>query len=396
MTETTNRNSTDGPTASPRKDPVQKPVLIGIGVAMVLSAVFNVGIWYGMGLNSKNSNQTLSPSSTTAQQGLSSVATVASTADPYVVTIYLSPESEKGKQTPNLNLPMLQGQEARPRSIQELRSMGSGIIIGSDGYILTSDHLLRPGYDVNVTLNDKRKFEAKVIGKDPFMDLAVIKIDASGLPVAKFGDSNKLKAGDWAIAVGSPFGYEHSVTLGIISGIGRSLDALNNNMDMIQTDAALNPGNSGGPLLNANGEVIGINTAMRHQAQNISFAIPADGAQKIATQLKEHGDIARPYLGLNMMDIDAQTAKNLNYPEANCVIVAHIMKDSPSEKAGFYLHDLIEKVDDVPVSSIIEVRKIIQKHKPDDVLAFSLMRKEGREIRKVKLGTYPQTFAYQY
>jgi S1-C subfamily serine protease len=388
MTETTNGNSTNGPTVSPRKDPVQKPILIGIGVAMVLSAVFNVGIWYGMGLNSKNSNQAISPGSIASQQGLSSVATVASSADPYVVTIYLSPEGEKAKQAPNLNPPMLQAQEAQP--------MGSGIIIGSDGYILTSDHLLRPGYDVNVTLNDKRKFEAKVIGKDPFMDLAVIKIDASGLPVAKFGDSNKLKAGDWAIAVGSPFGYEHSVTLGIISGIGRSLDALNNNMDMIQTDAALNPGNSGGPLLNANGEVIGINTAMRHQAQNISFAIPADGAQKIATQLKEHGDIARPYLGLKMMDINAQTAKNLNYPEVNCVIVAHIMKDSPSEKAGFYLHDLIEKVDDVPVSSVMEVRKIVQKHKPDDVLAFSLIRKEGREIRKVKLGTYPQIFAYQY
>jgi S1-C subfamily serine protease len=394
MTETSNGIPPGNSSSTTAVSSTKKPVLIGILVAVVLSAVFNFGIWYGMGLQPNKSASPVTSGNTTSSQSLASVATVASVADPYVVTIYLSPTDDKKKQQPDLNLPMFQRQEPQPRSIADRRPIGAGVIIQADGYILTSSHVLRPNYDVKVTLNDKRKFDAKVIGKDPFMDLAVIKIDASDLPVAKFGDSNKLRTGDWAIAVGSPFGFEHSVTLGIVSGIGRSLDQLNNNMDMIQTDAALNPGNSGGPLLNARGEVIGINTAVRNQAQNISFAIPADRAQAIATDLREHGSIARPYLGLNMMDIDAQTSKAMNYPDANGVVVAYVVKDSPCEKAGLYQHDLIEKVDAVPVSSTIEVRKIIQQHKPDDVLVFSLMRKDGHEIRKVKLGTYPESFSY--
>ncbi|CAN5595221.1 hypothetical protein BH10CYA1_BH10CYA1_10670 [soil metagenome] len=392
MSEISNGSSTNDPN-SPGKDSIKKPVLIGIGVAMVASAAFNMGIWYGMGLPSKNAAQVGSAETNGAQQAVPAVATIASTADPFIVTIHLNPVDSR-KKTPDLNMPMLQFQDTLPRAAQDRRPIGSGIIIGSDGYILTSSHVLHANYDVIVTLNDKRKFDAKIIGKDPFMDLAVIKIEAIGLPVAKFGDSNRLRVGDWAIAVGSPYGFEHSVTLGIISGIGRSLEQMNNNMDMIQTDAALNHGNSGGPLLNAKGEVIGINTAIRNQAQNISFAIPSDSAQSIAKELELHGNIARPYLGINMMDIDAQTAKTMSYPEANAVIVAFVVPDSPCQKAGLDLHDLIEKVDGVPVQSTTEVRKIVQGHKPDDVLAFSLLRKDGHEERKVKLGTYPENLNY--
>lgn len=393
MTETPNDNPVGNPSSTTSVNSTKKPVLIGILVAVVLSAIFNIGIWYGMGLRS-NKSTAVTPENATAVQPAASVATVASVADPYIVTIYLSPMDDKKKQQPDLNLPMFQRQEPLPRSIFERRPIGAGVIIQPDGYILTSSHVLRPNFDVKVTLNDKRKFDAKVIGKDPFMDLAVIKIDANDLPVAKFGESNKIRTGDWAIAVGSPYGFEHSVTLGIVSGIGRSLDQLNNNMDMIQTDAALNPGNSGGPLLNAKGEVIGINTAIRNQAQNISFAIPADRAQTIANNLREHGNIARSYLGINMMDIDAQTSKAMNYGNANGVVVAYVVPESPCQKAGLFQHDLIEKVDNVPVSSTIEVRKIVQQHKPDDVLVFSLMRKDGHETRKVKLGAYPESFAY--
>ncbi len=392
MSEISNGSSND-PTSS-GKDSIKKPVLIGIGVAMVASAAFNMGIWYGMGLPSKSTGQVVTPDANGAQQAVPAVATIASTADPFIVTIHLNPIDPTKKKTPDLNVPMLQFQDVQPRAAQDRRPIGSGIIIGSDGYILTSSHVLHANYDVIVTLNDKRKFDAKIIGKDPFMDLAVIKIETMGLPVAKFGDSNRLRVGDWAIAVGSPYGFEHSVTLGIISGIGRSLEQMNNNMDMIQTDAALNHGNSGGPLLNAKGEVIGINTAIRNQAQNISFAIPSDRAQSIAKELELHGSIARPYLGIHMMDIDAQTAKMMSYPETNAVIVAFVMADSPCQKAGLDLHDLIEKVDGVPVNSTIEVRKIVQGHKPDDVLAFSLLRKDGHEVRKVKLGTYPENLNY--
>ena len=392
MSEISNGSSKNDPT-SPQNDSIKKPVLIGIGVAMVASAVFNMGIWYGMGLPTKNSGQTVvTPDANGAQQSVPAVATIASAADPFIVTLFLNPIDPTKKKTSPFNL--LQFQDAQPRSMQDRRPIAAGIIIGPDGYILTSSHILHANFDITVVLNDKRKFDAKVIGKDPFMDLAVIKIEATALPVAKFGDSNRLRVGDWAIAVGSPFGLEHSVTLGIISGIGRSLEQMNSIPDMIQTDAALNHGNSGGPLLNAKGEVIGINTAIRNQAQNISFAIPSDRAQSIAKELEMHGNIARPYLGINMMDVDAQTAKMMSYPEEDAVIVAYVMPDSPCQKAGLDVHDLIEKIDNQPVKSKIEVRKIVQNHKPDDVLAFSLLRKDGREVRKVKLGTYPENLSY--
>ncbi|HEY9734080.1 MAG TPA: trypsin-like peptidase domain-containing protein [Drouetiella sp.] len=392
MSETPGGKTTVDPTSPNNKDSVKKPVLIGLAVAMVASAAFNAGIWYGMGLEPKQKVAT--PESTGTMQAVPAVATIASTADPFVVTIHLTPIDPTKKKGPDLNLPMLQMQEPQPRSAQDRRPIGSGVIIGSDGYILTSSHVLHANYDVRVTLNDKRTFDAKIIGKDPFMDIAVIKIEATGLPVAKFGDSTKLRVGEWAIAVGSPYGFEHSVTLGIISGIGRSLEQMNNNTEMIQTDAALNHGNSGGPLLNAQGEVIGINTAIRNQAQNISFAIPSDRAQSIAKEIEAHGSIARPYLGIHMMDIDAQTAKAMGYPEEASVIVAYVMPDSPCQKAGLDQHDLIEKVDQTAVKSALDVRKIIQQHKPNDVLAFSLARKDGHEVRKVKLGTYPESLNY--
>lgn len=376
------------------KDSIKKPVLISIGAAMVASAVFNLALWYGMGMAPKEKVVVVEPDDARTPQAFASVAGVAAKADPYVVTIYLSQIDPNKKKAPDSVPPLLQQQDVQPHAAQDKRPMGAGVILSPDGYILTSSHVLRPNHDVRVTLNDKRKFDAKIIGKDPFMDLAVIKIEAMGLPVAKFGDSKSVKVGDWAIAVGSPFGFEHSVTLGIVSGIGRSLDQLNNNTEMIQTDAALNHGNSGGPLLNASGDVIGINTAVRNQAQNIAFAIPSDKAQTIAQDLREHGSISRPYLGINMMDIDAQTSKSMSYPETNGVVVGYVVPDSPCQKAGFDQYDLIEKVDGQAVSSTVDVRKIVQKHKPDDVLSFSLLRKDGRETRKVKLGTYPESFSY--
>lgn len=395
MSENSNGPSAaSDPTSATNKDSIKKPVLIGLGVAMIASAAFNIGIWYGMGLPSRDKQKTEITEVPGSAQSVTPVATVASTADPFVVTIHLTPIDPTKKKGPDLRLPMMPMPEPQPRSAQDRRPIGSGVIIGSDGYILTSSHVLHANFDVRVTLNDKRTFDAKIVGKDPFMDLAVIKIEATGLPVAKFGDSSKMRVGDWAIAVGSPYGFDHSVTLGIISGIGRSLEQMNNNTEMIQTDAALNHGNSGGPLLNARGEVIGINTAVRNQAQNISFAIPAERAQSIAKELEAHGSIARPYLGIHMTDIDAQTAKAMGYPDEACVIVAYVMPDSPCQKAGLDQYDLIEKVDETPVKSAIDVRKIIQQHKPNDVLAFSLSRKDGHEVRKVKLGTYPENLSY--
>lgn len=169
--------------------------------------------------------------------------------------------------------PGFQGLPQEPRRF-ESRGSGSGVIVRKDGYILTNNHVVKNATAIKVTLNDKQVFKGKVVGRDSFTDLALVKIDAQDLPVARFGSSKALRPGDWAIAIGSPLGLDHTVTLGIVSALGRSLADLNNNVELIQTDAAINPGNSGGPLLNIHGEVIGINTAIRSDAQNIGFAIP--------------------------------------------------------------------------------------------------------------------------
>ncbi|HMP52900.1 MAG TPA: trypsin-like peptidase domain-containing protein, partial [Candidatus Melainabacteria bacterium] len=193
----------------------------------------------------------------------------------------------------------------------ESRGAGSGVIIRSDGYVLTNNHVVRKADDIEVTLSDGRKFKGKVVGRDSFTDLALVKIEANKLPIIRFGKSDQVKPGDWAIAIGNPSGLDHTVTFGIISALGRSINALGSNVELIQTDAAINPGNSGGPLLNIDGELIGLNTAIQSGAQNIGFAIPIDVARDVVDQLLNKGQIDRPYLGIYMQDLNEKLAKSL-------------------------------------------------------------------------------------
>ena len=189
--------------------------------------------------------------------------------------------------------------------------------------------------DIKVTLNDKRTFKGTVVGRDSLTDLAIVKIEAKNLPAARFGTSKTIRPGDWAIAIGSPLGLDHTVTLGIISALGRSLSDLNNSVELIQTDAAINPGNSGGPLLNIHGDVVGVNTAIRGDAQNIGFAIPVDVAKDVAAQLLAHGTIARPYLGIFMQELDEKLAHSLALsPSTKGVIIAGIAPDSPAKSGA--------------------------------------------------------------
>ena len=189
-----------------------------------------------------------------------------------------------------------------PRKLEQ-RATGSGVIYRQDGYILTNNHVVGHAQNIKVTLSDKRFFEGKVVGRDKFTDLAIVKINATGLPAAKMGSSTKLRPGDWVIAIGNPMGLDHTVTLGIISALNRSLSEVNE-VQLIQTDAAINHGNSGGPLLNLHGDVIGITVAINPNAQNIGFAIPVDIAKDIAQQLVAHGNIPRAYVGIQMTDLD--------------------------------------------------------------------------------------------
>jgi serine protease Do len=272
----------------------------------------------------------------------------------------------------------------------ETRGVGTGVIYRSDGYILTNNHVVGQADDILITLNDKRKFKGKVVGRDTFTDLALVKIEASNLPVARFGTSIGMRPGDWAIAIGSPLGMDHSVTLGIISAIGRQVDGLSQIAEVIQTDAAINPGNSGGPLLNIHGEVIGLNEAIRGDGQNIGFAIPVDTVKEVAKQLIDHGSIARAYLGINMQEINPELAQSLGLPnETKGVLVARTMPDGPAAKAGIENGDIIQRVDGSAVETPKDVQKSVFKHKPNEKLSVLVSRNGALKPIMVTVGDRP-------
>jgi serine protease Do len=218
---------------------------------------------------------------------------------------------------------------------------GSGVIISEDGYILSNNHVVEGAKEVSVTLANEKEYPAEVVGLDPKTDLAVLKIKApNDLPKATLGNSESLKVGDWVVAIGNPFGLNHTVTSGIVSAKGRVIGAGPYD-DFIQTDASINPGNSGGPLFNMKGEVVGINTAIIPQGQGIGFAIPVNTAKPLIPQLVEHGEITRGYLGVNIQTITADLAKALEVEEQRGALVSDVGADSPAEKAGIERGDII-------------------------------------------------------
>jgi S1-C subfamily serine protease len=251
---------------------------------------------------------------------------------------------------------------------------GSGFIIDGSGLILTNAHVVDNADKVTVTLKDGRSFKGEVRGTDEITDLAVVKINPQGekLPVAVLGNSSSIQVGDWAIAVGNPVGLDNTVTLGIISTIGRSAAKAgipDKRIDFIQTDAAINPGNSGGPLLNAQGEVIGINTAIRADAMGIGFAIPIDRAKQLQATLEAGQKVAHPYIGVQMVNLtpDLARANNQNpnssmiVPEVSGILVVKVLPNTPAEKAGIRRGDVIVKANNQPVSDGTELQEMVEK-----------------------------------
>jgi len=238
---------------------------------------------------------------------------------------------------------------------QQRTSLGSGFIMSDDGYIITNNHVVKDADEIIVRLNDRREFVAEVIGTDERSDIAVLKIDAKQLPTLKMGDSSKLKVGEWVLAIGSPFGFEHSVTQGIISAMGRSLPN-ENYVPFIQTDVAINPGNSGGPLFNLQGEVIGVNSQIYSRTggyMGMSFAIPIKVVKDIYHQLREQGHVSRGWLGVLIQDVTRELAESFAMKKPHGALVAKVLKDSPAEKAGFKVGDVIVSFngDKIDVSS---------------------------------------------
>jgi serine protease Do len=273
----------------------------------------------------------------------------------------------------------------------ESHNTGSGFIIRSDGYILTNSHVVRSASKIKVTLSDRRIFDGTVVGTDDFSDLAVVRIGATDLPAAKMGTSSNLRPGDFAIAIGSPLGFDHTVTFGIISAVGRTVTDINNgHINFIQTDAAINRGNSGGPLLNLEGEVIGVNTAILATAQNIGFSIPIDVAKSVVDDLIAHKKIFRPWLGIAMHEIDEAMAKSLGVaPTTKGVVVVKVIEGSPAQAAGLENGDIIEKIDGQSVLTSKEVQDLVLSHKVSDTIHFYVQRnKMGRAI-SLSIGQYP-------
>jgi Do/DeqQ family serine protease len=280
---------------------------------------------------------------------------------------------------------------------EQLRGLGSGFIIDKSGLVLTNAHVVDNADKVTVRLKDGRSFEGKVQGVDEVTDLAVVKINAGGdLPVAPLGTSSNVQVGDWAIAVGNPLGFDSTVTLGIVSTLRRSSAQVgipDKRLDFIQTDAAINPGNSGGPLLNERGEVIGINTAIRADAMGIGFAIPIDKAKQIAAQLQRGGKVAHPYLGVQMVTLTPQLAKESNsdpnsqflIPEVNGVLVMRVIPNSPAANAGIRRGDVITQVDGQPIASAEQLQNLVEDSRIGQTLQVKVQR--GNQTQQLAVRT---------
>ena len=259
------------------------------------------------------------------------------------------------------------------------RSGGSGVIVDKEGYILTNNHVIEGADKVKVRLNDGREFVATIKGQDSRTDLAVLHIKAKDLPVAMLGDSDKLEVGEWAIAIGSPFGLEHTVTVGVISAKGRSGLGTGTYEDFIQTDASINPGNSGGPLCNIDGEVVGINAMIIQPGTGIGFAIPINMAKQILNDLIKTGKVTRPWLGISVQDITPDMMDHFKLKEKEGVLVGQIYAGTGAEKAGLASGDIIKAVDDKPVKNVSELVKEIQKKKVGQKVKLSILR-DGKSI----------------
>lgn len=265
------------------------------------------------------------------------------------------------------------GQQQRPAQAQ-----GSGFFVSADGYILTNAHVVSDASKILITTNDGKELEATLIGSDPHTDIAVLKVEGKGFPYLNLGDSDKLEIGEWAIAIGSPFELEASLTVGVISAKGRQNLRITDIEDFIQTDAAINPGNSGGPLLNFYGDVIGINSAIVSRSggyMGIGFAIPSNMVKSIMKQIIDKGIVTRGFLGISMQPVDKEIAEAFNLSKAEGALVSEVVKDSPAEKAGIQQGDIILEYNGIPLKSMGGFRNDISLMEPGTSVKLKINRK---------------------
>jgi len=278
-----------------------------------------------------------------------------------------------------------------PQPYRDQMAMGSGFIISSDGYIVTNNHVVEGADSVIVRLSDRREFEAEVVGTDPRSDLALLRVEATGLPVVTLASGGDLEVGEWVLAIGSPFGLDYSVSAGIVSAMGRSLPTENNEnyVPFIQTDVAINPGNSGGPLFNLKGEVVGVNSQIFTRSGGsigLSFAIPVSVVRNVVDQLKENGRVTRGWLGVTIQDVDKNLAESFGLDRPRGALVVQVAEDGPADKAGLEAGDIIITFDKIDIPTSSDLPHVVGLVEPDSVVPVEIVRNGKRKNIKVRVG----------
>lgn len=351
-------------------------------------------------------HQQLIAAESLAQQASKDFTTVAKKAIPAVVSIQVKSQSkgnashkEQFEDSDDLfGDDFLQRFFSLPKRESSQPSFGqaSGFIISADGLILTNSHVVKDAFEIQVTLNDGREFSGKIMGQDPNTDIALVKIEAAQLPYLQLGNSDNLEIGEWVIAIGNTLGLQATLTVGVVSAKGRSNLALANVEDFIQTDAAINRGNSGGPLLNLSGEVIGMNTAIATSSGSggyvgIGFAIPSNLIKHIMEELLATGTVTRGYIGVTLQPIDQDLAQALDLKQLGGALVANVAKDSPAEKAGLKQGDVIQSYNKLPVANIASLRNAIVLMPPGKKVNLTILRNGTTMDVAVEVGAYPTT-----
>lgn len=275
----------------------------------------------------------------------------------------------------------------------DAKSLGSGFVISKDGYVLTNHHVIKDASEILVRLNDRRELVAEIIGSDPRSDIALLKVKENNLPFVTIGNSSKIKVGEWVLAIGSPFGFDHSATAGIVSAIGRNLPR-ENYVPFIQTDVAINPGNSGGPLFNLDGEVVGINSQIYSRTggfMGLSFAIPIDMAMNIVEQLKGSGHVARGWLGVLIQDVTRELAESFGMDKPRGALVAKVLPDSPAAKHGFEVGDIVTKFDGHLIGRSSELPPVVGISPVGKNVKVEILRGGKMKTLEIQLGELPET-----
>ena len=271
--------------------------------------------------------------------------------------------------------------------------VGSGVIFNAEGHILTNNHVVEGAQKITVTLPDGRAFDGTVVGRDPDTDLAVVKIAGDNLPTARLGDSSKLRIGEWVIAIGNPLALEGgpTVTVGVVGAVGRSVEEENGAIldDVIQTDAAINRGNSGGPLVNLAGEVVGINTVIAAEAQNIGFAVSINTAKPVVESILANGKVIRPYIGVNLLPVNAAVASRYGLSINQGALITQITRDGPAAQAGLRAGDVITRFDGIQITSDSQLKKVISQHKVGDKVQVTYVRGTQESTVTITLAEKP-------